>query len=112
MAMIQVKSIADLNYGAVNEQFDKAFNQLIDNMLDPSTEAKKARSIVITIKVIPSEDRSMAQTEVDVKTKLAPIMTDSGSFVLDADDSGRVVAKTGKPENQGILFEEPEKVAK
>lgn len=113
MALKEIKTVSDLNYGAVNEQFAKAWDQLVENMLDPSTKAKEARSIVITIKVVPSEDRSMALTEVDVKTKLAPIMTDSGSFILDTDDTGRIIAKTGEPENQGLLFgDEQKQIAK
>jgi len=114
MAMKDVKTVSDLNYGAVDEQFGKAWEALIQNMLDPATEAKRTRTLTITVKVTPSEDRNMAQTEVDVKTSLAPIKKDSGSFILDTDQEGRIVARTYEAEEQGVLFtpEDNKQVAK
>lgn len=112
MAMKDVKTVSDLNYGAVDEQFSRAWDSLIENMLDPATEAKQTRTLTITVKVTPSEDRFTATTEVKVETKLAPIMKDYGSFVLDANENGRMVARTYEAEDQGVLFTSEDKVAK
>lgn len=106
-----VKCISDLNFGAVDEQFERAWNELLRNVSDPATEAKCKREIVITVAVVPSEDRNMANTKLEVKTKLAPVKGDVGSVMFDFDEKGRMVARTHEAENQGELFLEDKEVA-
>lgn len=104
MGMKTIESIGDLNYGAVNEQFARAFEEVVRNIQDPATEANQKREILITVSIAPTKDRGMAATNVSVKTKLAPVKADSGSVMFDFDKQGRIVARTQEAENQGELF--------
>lgn len=104
MGLKEVARIEDLNYGAAAEQFERAFNEVIRNVMDPATEAKKKREIILSVTVVPTEDRNMAATKVEVKTKLAPVKPDVGSLMFDLDDHGKFIAKAYEAEDQGELF--------
>lgn len=104
MSMKNVEKLEDLNYGAPNEQFAKAWQEMIRNITDPATKATAKREIVITVTVVPTEDRNMAATRIDVKTKLAPVREDVGSIMFDIDDKGQVVARAYEAETQNELF--------
>lgn len=82
---------------------------MIRNIQDPATEPKHKREITISISIVPTEDRSMAATEISAKTKLAPIMSDSGSLMFDFDEKGKFFALTQNAETQGELFLNEEK---
>lgn len=111
MAMKDVMGIGDLNFGSIAEQFPKAWEEVMRNIMDPATDARKKREIKITVSIIPSEDRGMATTTINVKTTLAPVREDSGSVIFDYNEKGRLVARTHEPENQGELFLEEKKEA-
>ena len=102
--MKEVTRIEDLNYGAAAEQFERAFEEVIRNVMDPATEAKKKREIILSVTIVPSEDRNMANVKIDVKTKLAPVKPDVGSLMFDVNDKGKIVAKAYEAEDQGELF--------
>ncbi len=104
MSMKNVEKLEDLNYGAPNEQFSKAWQEVIRNITDPATKATAKREIVISVTIVPTEDRNMAATRIDVKTKLAPVREDVGSIMFDIDDKGQVVAKAYEAETQNELF--------
>ena len=104
MSMKNVEKLEDLNYGAPNEQFSKAWQEVIRNITDPATKATAKREIVISVTIVPTEDRNMAATRIDVKTKLAPVREDVGSITFDIDDKGQVVAKAYEAETQNELF--------
>lgn len=109
--MKDVEKLSDLNFGAVNEQFARAWQEVLRNITDPATEARKKRELKIIVSVVPSEDRGMAVTTIEVKTVLAPVKQDSGSVILDFNEKGQIVAKTHQTEDQGELFLNDEKEA-
>lgn len=111
MSMKDVERLEDLNYGAPNEQFAKAWQEVIRNVMDPSTKATVKREITITVTVVPSEDRNMAATRIDVKTKLAPVREDVGSIMFDVNEHGMVVARAYEAETQNELFLPEKEVA-
>ena len=111
MSMKNVEKLEDLNYGAPNEQFSKAWQEVIRNITDPATKATAKREIVISVTIVPTEDRNMAATRIDVKTKLAPVREDVGSIMFDIDDKGQVVAKAYEAETQNELFVPEREVA-
>lgn len=66
-------SIETLCGGAVQERINRALRKVSDNILDPNTEAKKKRSISLTLTFIPNEtDREDCSVEANVSIKLAP----------------------------------------
>ena len=66
-------SIENLCGGAVQERINRALRKVSDNILDINTEAKKKRSISLTLTFIPDEDdREDVSVEANVTMKLAP----------------------------------------
>lgn len=64
-------SLETLAGGAVPERFDLAWADLLENVLDPNTDPKEVREVVIKVKVKPQEDREGAAVRVEVLKKLA-----------------------------------------
>lgn len=65
--------LENIGLGAVAEKFDDELLKVIDNTLDPNTEAKKVREINIKVRVSPNPDnRELCSMEVLVSSKLAP----------------------------------------
>lgn len=58
--------------GALQAKFQKAFEDVAENIVDPNTPAKAKRTIVIKMTVEPDEKRSVAAVSYDVKSTLAP----------------------------------------
>jgi len=90
--MRQIKAIADLMGGAVSERFKVALDDVLRNIHDPNTDAKKKREITIKLTISPSKDRSTADFSLNVRPTLAPPMTLSSTVMITRDDSGNVTA--------------------
>jgi hypothetical protein len=59
--------------GGVQERIDHALMKISDNILDLNTDAKKKRSLTVTISFQPNEnDREDVAVEVSTNVKLAP----------------------------------------
>ena len=66
--------LADAGLGAVEERFDIALSQLVENCMDPNTDPTKKRSIVIKFEYKPSKtDRGFGEMLTSVEPKLAPM---------------------------------------
>ena len=65
-------SLSGIGNGALEERFGKVVEKVLANIMDPNTEAKAARKIDVSIKIVPNEDRSTATMEYTVKSSLAP----------------------------------------
>lgn len=57
--------------GALQEQFSKSFDRVIENLADPNTGFKEARKITIELKFTQNEGRDDVSCAVSVKEKLA-----------------------------------------
>ena len=57
--------------GALQEQFGKSFDRVIENLADPNTSFKEARKITIELKFTQNEGRDDVSCAVSVKEKLA-----------------------------------------
>lgn len=64
--------LSDLMNGGLEEKVNRELTKVIENVLDPNTEATKAREINIKIKIVPWEDRSKCNMNAEVKSKLQP----------------------------------------
>lgn len=96
-------SLNTIKGGALIEQFDRALDQVVDNLSDVNTTTK-VREIVLTVKVKTNNDRTFLEIEGGVKTKLAgqePIGTTAD---LTFDDRGRPVALCRRQRQQEIPF--------
>lgn len=66
-------TLASMCDGGVQERIDRALMKISDNILDPNTEAKKKRTLTVTISFVPNEDdREDVTVDVSTSIKLAP----------------------------------------
>ena len=68
MAKVSLDQIMD---GGLQEQFDKSFTRVIENLADPNTGFKEARKIIIELKFTQNEARDDVSCAVVIKEKLA-----------------------------------------
>ena len=77
--------------GALLERLNIELQRMAENIADPNTKADAVRSVTIEIKVKPDETRSIAVSEINVKSKLAPSKGIPTKFIVDRDNSGKAV---------------------
>jgi hypothetical protein len=87
----QFVSLDTLGQGAAIEKFEDELNRVLENILDPNTKPTAARSVTLTVTVKPDEDRSFANTMIEVKSKLAPSRA-VGTAIYIGRHAGRAVA--------------------
>lgn len=95
---LRAETMAD---GAFLEAVDYALEEALANVLDPNTDAKKARKITATITIKPDANRDMGNLSFEVKTALAAPVPVETSIIIDRDrKSGKAVgAELRKGEN-------------
>lgn len=80
--------------GALQEQFAKAFDRVVDNLADPNTSFKEARKITIELKFTQNEARDDVSCAVSVKEKLAAQAPMQTAFMIGKDlKSGKMYAE-------------------
>jgi hypothetical protein len=88
--------IVSLGRGAAVELFNDELNRVLTNILDPNTDAKALRSLTLTVKFKPSEDRDLAGVTMEVKSKLAS-PKGVGTVVFIGKEAGHPVAMERNP---------------
>lgn len=100
----QFVRLDSLGQGAAIEKFEDELNRVLENILDPNTKPTVTRSVTLTVTVKPDEDRSFANTLIEVKSKLAPSRA-VGTAIYIGRHGGRAVA-TERDTRQMTLPEE------
>lgn len=77
--------------GALLERIGMELQKMADNIADPNTKAEAVRSVTVEIKVKPDETRTVALSEINVKSKLAASRGIPTKFIVDQDKDGRAV---------------------
>ena len=85
-------SLATVGGGAAIERFDIALQQVINNILDVNTDARKERSVTLKVTFRPTENRDMGAVSVDVVPKLAPVSAFKTQVFLGTDATGKGMA--------------------
>jgi hypothetical protein len=75
-------SLLDMANGGVAERIAYELPQIINNIADPNTAAKKMRSMTIKVKFTPTEDRGFTAVEFEVSSKLQPTDPISATLML------------------------------
>ena len=83
--------IQTLGRGAAMELFNDGLNKALENILDPNTPPKQARTITLTVELKPTDDRDVATATMNVKVKLASAKGVS-TFIFIGREAGRAVA--------------------
>ena len=92
MEELQKLSVATLYDGAVVEAVDYCLQEVLDNYLDPNTEAEKAREVILKIKIKPNKERNFGSITFQAASKLAPAQPLETAILIDRDRRGRAVA--------------------
>ncbi len=65
--------LGNIGNGALKEQFNLELEKVIENILDPNTDAKTMRSVTVVLKIKPEpENREACLLESVASSKLAP----------------------------------------
>lgn len=99
--------IVDLNSlanGAVAERFNQELQKVLDNIVDPNTDPKKARSVTLTVSIASNENRELANVSVKAVSKLAPAKNIETQIIMDYDNTGKVTGAELKSGIKGQTF--------
>lgn len=79
-------TLSNMCNGGIQEKIDRSLMEISNNILDPNTDPKKKRSLVVTISFIPNEhDREDVSVEVSTAVKLAPEMNITTQLFISKD---------------------------
>jgi hypothetical protein len=105
-------SLDNISSGAAVERFDEAFAQVISNILDENTEAKKERVITLKFKIKPlDEERRSVACLIQCNNKLAPVR-DIESFMYVGQKDGELMAMQEDASQQKLPFTEEAEIIK
>lgn len=90
-------SLATLANGGAIEMVDDELSRVFDNIVDLNTAAKKAREVILKIKLTPDEDRELANVEISAVSKLAPVNPYPTKIEIFKDREGRGVGMEYNP---------------
>lgn len=65
-------SAGNIAGGAVIEALDYELQRALDNIIDPNTKAKAARTVTLQIKLMPNDERNKATVSFIAKAALQP----------------------------------------
>lgn len=96
-------SVLEMAKGAILEQIDNESAKIMSNILDPNTDATKARKLTITLTFKPDAKREFISCEAQAKSTIAPIMPIATRMILEAD-------KDGLPKAMEITRDDPNQI--
>lgn len=94
-------SLLQMAKGAIQERVDYEVSRVVDNILDMNTEAKVKHKIVLTIEMVPDEDRRVVKVGASAKSTLAPVVPVGTSLVITADGNGEMILAEIVPQVPG-----------
>lgn len=96
-------SLLQMAKGAIQERVDYEVSRVVDNILDMNTEAKVKRKVVLTIVMVPDDDRQVVKIEASAKSTLAPVTPVGTSLVITADGNGEMILAEIIPQVPGQM---------
>jgi hypothetical protein len=100
--------LSNLAGGAIAERFNVELSKVLENIADPNTDPKKARTLTVKLTFKADEERDIANVSIETKTALASAKTLETKFVLDRDRLGNVVgAELRSAQKDQVVIESP-----
>lgn len=87
-----IKALSDLMDGSVEERFNAELDKVWQNVYDPNTDPKKARTLTLKVKIIPNERRDSCDFRVNVTSSLAPYEDLTQTVMLAIGADGQITA--------------------
>ena len=100
---VEKKSIVQMAMGAIQERIDYEMTKIINNIVDLNTKAAAKRSLVITIDLMPGEDRQTIAVSATAKSKLCDTNAVMTSLFITNDGNGEMAVVEMGPEIPGQL---------
>ena len=100
---VEKKSIVQMAMGAIQERIDYELTKIINNIVDLNTKAAAKRSLVITIDLMPGEDRQTIAVSATAKSKLCDTNAVMTSLFITNDGNGEMAVVEMVPEIPGQL---------
>ncbi len=110
---IKELNVLEMAKGAILEQIEGETAKIMSNILDPNTDAKKARKMTITLVFKANENREIVECEAQAKSVIAPVRAIVTSYYLGEDNNGKPTAREVSkfdPNQETIFVPEEEKV--
>ena len=95
-------TLTNLGGGAAVEKFDEELQRVLDNIVDPNTQAESVRSITLKVTIKPDNTRQVGTVLISSVAKLAPDKEYETTCALGA-VNGKGVARELR--EQGSLFD-------
>lgn len=96
-------SILQMARGAIMERIDYEMTKVVDNILDPNTEATAKRKVQLTIEFRPDSNRQTVSVACGVKSALCPTNPVATSLYITGNELGEVTAVEMVPNVPGQL---------
>ena len=84
-------SVFDLLEGGVRELAELNLQRVLENIRDVNTDAKKTRTLTVTMKFLANDDRDTVNVDISVDSKTAPIKAVATTLDI-GEDCGQTVA--------------------
>lgn len=97
-------NLSNLANGSVAERIDMELQRVLENIADPNTDPKKARKLTVTVTLKADEKRDIANVSIQTKSTVVPAKDVETKFVLDRDNSGKVVGAELKSSAKGQMM--------
>ena len=97
-------TLENLNGGQIVALFERELKRVLENIADENTKSKDSRSITISIKFRPEEDRGNVDIEVSADAKLAKVKP-SKSFAVLSNDGSKITAYQTNPKQLNLAEE-------
>lgn len=83
-----VVSLSNIANGAAVSHFDHNLKKILENIKDPNTSAKAARSITLKVDFKPYPDRNGSEVSISVSSRLAPVSSVNSTVFVGASEDG------------------------
>lgn len=103
-------SLDSLGGGAAVERFNYELARVLNNIVDINTNPTAVRTVTLTLKIKPNEERNFAINDIAVSSKLAPIKPVTTSMHISEGIAGNVRATEFNPQQQPMPFTQPKEV--
>lgn len=104
METFDKKSILEMDRGAFLELADYGMSKLLDDIMDPNTQANSPRTLTITMKIVPNEQRTKFGIEYSHKLgfgKMLPLSTTL--HAIPDHETGEMVVVEAAPQVPGQI---------
>ena len=103
MQQVEKKSIVQMAMGAIQERIDYEMTKVIDNIVDVNTKATNKRSLVITIDLVPADDRRTIAVSATAKSRLVATNAVTTALYVTNDANGEMAVVEMVPEVPGQI---------